>query len=715
MEALGQLHEKQKIIFDTIIKLNEHGVSHNLNGLRIVVAGDKYSGKSSVLKAIQGLSFPQDSIDTTRCATEFIFRATSVPSLEVVIQPSLTLKEERIYRFDYKESHGPDISKAVELAKAKLLDGKSGVSDGILKIITSGPNVPHSTLIDLPGFPDPGDENNTSSRAIVQRFFNWYTAGENSIVLAIIPAQGDMTMDSILSKLKPYYTLKHRTLGVITKPDVLEPGSLSEDHLISLTQVKNGWERFSLGLHVVYNPNRAVGDLSGVKEADFFKSGNWAKVSLNDIGAEALRIKLASLLQEHAKNNLNNVIKDTERVISSSMVQLKQLGEPISSPKEQRMHLAKIAFQFNTICLQAMEGNYEDKFFGDFLLGMEAFPKNNSRIKKLRALLHDFNQVFSYVLETKGSKRAILPSGSGTPQLGPTISNTGNPLPKHLQVLAEQYDFKEPEKVTLEGISAELGALLPIYQGNEYLGTSNDRLAMKLFQDKAQPWEAIAQCHVRLMLTITREFVDKLVEYITGKNENARSVIISQLVTPFFEQKSKTLESKLQELLLHYKDSRSQPLNTGFRASFAQRQQLNIPAGVMQNTTATQPTPFPWNAGKELAKMGPSLSETETIASGLVDKAEAYYEASLGVFTNNVIILAIENCLIKDLPSIITTEMFNEMDDSQVDKLVSQSPEILEESKKLQEKQCALQEGLQVLDKFRAETANRESIVTRRI
>lgn len=45
---------------------------------------------------------------------------------------------------------------------------------------------------------------------------------------------------------------------------------------------------------------------------------------------------------------------------------------------------------------------------------------------------------------------------------------------------------------------------------------------------------------------------------------------------------------------------------------------------------------------------------------------------------DNVVILAIENCLIRDLPSIIATDKFKQMTDDEIEQLASEAPDIQE-------------------------------------
>lgn len=60
----------------------------------------------------------------------------------------------------------------------------------------------------------------------------------------------------------------------------------------------------------------------------------------------------------------------------------------------------------------------------------------------------------------------------------------------------------------------------------------------------------------------------------------------------------------------------------------------------------------------------------------------------------NVINLAIENCLLCDIPGILTPRMVNRMTEERLTQLASESEEIIAQRKKLNEEIVALRQGL---------------------
>ena len=74
---------------------------------------------------------------------------------------------------------------------------------------------------------------------------------------------------------------------------------------------------------------------------------------------------------------------------------------------------------------------------------------------------------------------------------------------------------------------------------------------------------------------------------------------------------------------------------------------------------------------------------------------------SLKVFVDNIIILAIENCLICELPSILEPNRVNNMTDDTIKELVAESDEVTEERRRLQKALTSLNEGLKACRRHR--------------
>jgi hypothetical protein len=74
---------------------------------------------------------------------------------------------------------------------------------------------------------------------------------------------------------------------------------------------------------------------------------------------------------------------------------------------------------------------------------------------------------------------------------------------------------------------------------------------------------------------------------------------------------------------------------------------------------------------------------------------------SLRVFADNVMILALENCLLSDIPNILSPEMVYDMTDDKVTALAAESKQIRREREELQSQLEKLHMGLAACREYR--------------
>ncbi|KAK5633033.1 hypothetical protein RRF57_008747 [Xylaria bambusicola] len=706
-DAIEQLGGERKVLLDAIDDLRKHGIGRFVDLPQIIVVGDQSAGKSSVLEAISRVRFPVKAEMCTRFPTELVLRTDQQVKINVQIQPAFPFTDSP-YQFNETSFDKDDLPRIIENAKTHLLRDGTTFSEDVLRIEICSPDVPHLTLVDLPGFYHSLDSNQPADgRGIVDRLVGAYMARKNSIILAIISARSQVVMQKVILEVNKYDKNQERTLGIITKPDLLIPGSRDEDTFIQLARNQEPRLRLAFGWHVLRNRSEAETSLQpgerDSKEKEFFESGIWSAIPSNSRGVDTLRKKLANILLDHIRKNIDPLIRDIQESMDTRKRSLERLGTSRSTPPQLRAHLDKIASQFQLLSLRAIEGNYSHEFFGGLYPDVSALSIEESRVRKLRALVRELNQTFAYVLATKGSRRIIV--SNNTPRKQHDFQRTQNQdirLPSFLRVLESQYPFTEPEKVTRSEISSELEPLSSANQGTEFPGTTNDLLAVKLFRDQSHPWEAIARCHIDLLLRIVKTFTERLMAFVTGPDQKTYSAILLNIVDPFLESCTSKLESKLQELLYHFRSGYPQPSESEFRATLARRRHTYLDGEVLQFLLASRPEIFTEDGKRQLANISSSERRGESRAEVLIDKAETYYELSLRNFTDNVVILAVENCLIKDLPSIFTTSMVSQMEDEMLKRLAAESSEMQVERAELEAEYETLRNGLDLCKAYRS-------------
>src|SRR5580700_1803084 len=129
--------------------------------------------------------------------------------------------------------------------------GKSTFSNDALKIELTGPDHENLSIIDIPGiFRSPTDGVTTmGDMALVKEMVQSYIRDDRTIILAVLPANVDIATQEILSLAKEVDPNGIRTLGVLTKPDLVDAGG--EESVMDLVRGKRN--KLRLGYCVVRN------------------------------------------------------------------------------------------------------------------------------------------------------------------------------------------------------------------------------------------------------------------------------------------------------------------------------------------------------------------------------------------------------------------------------------------------------------------------------
>ncbi len=179
----------------------------------IVVIGSQSSGKSSVLEAIVGHEFlPKGSNMVTRRPIELTLVNTPEAKAEYGEFPALGLG--KIADFSQIQKTLTDLNLAVPAEKC--------VSDDPIQLSIFSPNVPDLSLIDLPGYIQVvGEDQPTELKQKISDLCDKYIQPPN-VILAISAADVDLANSTALRASRRVDPRGERTIGVITKMDLVD-------------------------------------------------------------------------------------------------------------------------------------------------------------------------------------------------------------------------------------------------------------------------------------------------------------------------------------------------------------------------------------------------------------------------------------------------------------------------------------------------------------
>lgn len=493
--------EEQGRVLDTVSQIRKCGLESVLSLPQIVVCGDQSAGKSSVLEALTEIPFPRSDNLCTRFATEISLRREQVDSLTIRVIPDSSrpeLEQAKIKAYSETITDFSELPNIMENAKEIMGISISGsaFSKDVLSTEICGPERPQLTLVDIPGLIQATTKGvSAADVAMVGEITNRYIEQPRTICLAVISATNDAANQPILDRVRKVDPEGERTLGVITKLDKLDEGSGTEEKFLELARNEDVF--FKLGWHAIKNRKYEERDFSFEKrnraEEEFFQTSTFSCLAKENVGIDALRVRLSQLLFDHIKKELPRLHDDLESALKTNRGLLKDIGDSRSSTLECRMFLARLNAECYEISKAALEGTYEHIYFKaeDDALQTASNPESS---KRLRAAVQFMNQTFAEVHRTAAHKYKISETG---PEQSNAPSNRRCPIVVDIMGWKISVNLQAPQLLSRANALKWVRNRLVLSRGTELAGNFNPRLIAELFWEQSERWEEMAKAHIQ--------------------------------------------------------------------------------------------------------------------------------------------------------------------------------------------------------------------------
>lgn len=314
-EANGPLIERDLIdmMNELQTKLVANGYSLDLSLPQIVVVGAQSAGKSSVLENIVGKEFlPRGSGVVTRRPT--------------LIQLYPTQGEEYAI-FGHKENQKFTDFKEVKAEIASQMPPRHSFSSVPIQVKIYSPRVLKLTLVDLPGLVrvvvDGQSENNILE---VRDMVLSYIKQPESLILAVSPANQDLATSDALEIARTVDSQRLRTIGVLTKLDIMDEGTDARDVLENRqVTLKRGWVGVLNRSQLDIDEGRDIQYILE-RERRFFAEKACYRHLAEKMGTPYLQRMLQRTLRSHIKAALPDVRNKLAEKLSSYKKKLKDFA-----------------------------------------------------------------------------------------------------------------------------------------------------------------------------------------------------------------------------------------------------------------------------------------------------------------------------------------------------------------------------------------------------
>ncbi|NXM11193.1 MX protein, partial [Ploceus nigricollis] len=357
----NQYEEKIRPCIDLVDSLRALGIEKDLSLPAIAVIGDQSSGKSSVLEALSGVALPRGNGIVTRCPLE----------LKLKRLPEGQAWQGKIsYRNVTQElQNASEVDRAIRQAQDVVAGPRGAISWQLISLEVRSPDVPDLTLIDLPGIArvavgdqpkDIGDQIKMLLRKII--------GCKETVNLVVVPCNVDIATTEALRMAQEVDPTGERTIGILTKPDLVDRGT--EDTIIKILRnkvipLKKGYMIVKCrGQQDIHNKLTLAAAIQ--QERKFFESHEHFRAIMEEGKATIphLARKLTDELVKHIIKTLPGLESQIRDTLHKTLQDLQRYnrGTPQTEP-EKLYFLTDLIKRFNEDISQSTRG--EEQLFGD--------------------------------------------------------------------------------------------------------------------------------------------------------------------------------------------------------------------------------------------------------------------------------------------------------------------------------------------------------------
>ena len=386
------LFKKLRKLINLIDQLRDCGVNEYIKLPRICSLGTQSSGKSSVLESIVGLDFlPRGDGVVTRRPLEL--RLCHINSGE----PWAIFEERKGTKFtDFIK-----VRETIEALTDEVCKTNKNIIDKPIVLNVYSQTCPDLTLVDLPGVTRvPIGDQPKNIEQITKDMARRYAEDPLTIILCVIAANSDIATSDGLKLAKEIDTTGSRTIGVLTKLDIMDAGTDARKALMN--------EEIPLKLGYVGVKNRSKQDLinklsmaeTSRKEREFFKSHPaYKNLPPGHLGTDVLINKLTKIYFKIIRENLPRIIKAINDRVKTAEEELQGLGQPMPTDDAGKMSLLwNMINEYCDIFRNVLQGKYNNKRLS-FLEGEGGFKIKILYKKLLEEFTGDYKATAGYTDE----------------------------------------------------------------------------------------------------------------------------------------------------------------------------------------------------------------------------------------------------------------------------------------------------------------------------
>ena len=303
---------------------------------QLVVVGTQSSGKSSLLNAITQMDIlptGKHMVTRTPIKLELLNTVNQQINIQFGYYNDGIFKSQANYNLKSLTTNDEEsIREQIELFTQKYAGSEKNISYKEIVIRITSPDVPNLTLVDLPGLvmvacTDQGQPENIKEQ--IKDLIKHYINQPNTIIMGILPARCDIEVDSAMELIKNYDTKGERTLGILTKIDLMNTNTDISDYLTG--NISNDL-KLAYGYFAIKNKN--INTISYKEhnnlENEFFNSHSvYGTMDKSHMGITNLSIYLSNILLSQIESIMPTIKSKLDNQLLHVNKELDKLGSHV--------------------------------------------------------------------------------------------------------------------------------------------------------------------------------------------------------------------------------------------------------------------------------------------------------------------------------------------------------------------------------------------------
>ena len=347
--------------------LNSIFINRNdMNIPKLVVVGSQSSGKSSILNSILGMDIlPTGSNMVTRgpLQLELIQSVSDIKAIfgEYINGEWITIKQVELNSPEPSDEQKREIASLIRSITTEYAGDGMNITDQPIYLRILSPNLPNLSLVDLPGLTmvactDKGQPKDIKTK--IRTLISSYISDKSSIIMAVMPARTDIEADLALDLIKDHDPEGTRTVGILTKLDLMNEGTnitaYLENKISKDLQLKHGYYGVKNRNKMQMSEFNAQNGLRLEKEYicahPIYCKAKYKK----NLGIPALCDNLSNILVRSLKKNIPGILNKINKELAEAEIKLDRLGSALpegDSLKSALIHktIAKLSRRYISI------------------------------------------------------------------------------------------------------------------------------------------------------------------------------------------------------------------------------------------------------------------------------------------------------------------------------------------------------------------------------